>query len=313
MSIFDQYYANEKFQDRFLTDSENAIDVIIPVIHTNALWRANLVSIFREIPVNRLLLGDGGCVDDTLAIAKEFPRVEVIDHSNYKTLGYSICKLIEDVQTEMFIYLHSDVFIPEGFFEKMIQHKDQYDWFETSQQITALIEYHIDIKKHERGFGLGGSQMGRKSAFESVLPKIDDDFLYRNEDIIIRKLLTDAGGRYGQIDDVFHYHQLMFKETPTGRNIESLALNLEVSDKEKIRTNTMQVKGFIKYLEPNAVLIKEANRCLMNLLELKALDWSEFYLWVKETNPVWLPHLHKKGTLKQRFIKFGLKAYKKIA
>ena len=109
----------EPFADRFATDSARAVDVIIPIVHTNELWRSNLISIYREIPVNRLLIGDGGCIDDSLEVARQFPRVEVLDHRNFTSLGYSIRHLIEAVETEWFVYLHSDVFLPPGWFETM--------------------------------------------------------------------------------------------------------------------------------------------------------------------------------------------------
>jgi hypothetical protein len=76
-SIFALYYADEAFVDRFLQRPEGAIDIIIPVLNTNKLWEKNLISFYREIPVNRLIIGNGGCNDDTVAIAKRFPRVEV--------------------------------------------------------------------------------------------------------------------------------------------------------------------------------------------------------------------------------------------
>src|SRR5690349_4286459 len=89
-SIFARYYTDEPFVDRRATDAAGAVDVIIPVIHTNEMRRANLRSIYREIPVNRLLLGDGGCIDDSLEVACEFPRVQVLDHRSFKSLGYSL-------------------------------------------------------------------------------------------------------------------------------------------------------------------------------------------------------------------------------
>ena len=58
MSIFQEYYSKQEFVDKYIQDPTDAIDVIIPVYHTNELWRANLISIFREIPVKRLLISD---------------------------------------------------------------------------------------------------------------------------------------------------------------------------------------------------------------------------------------------------------------
>ena len=52
----------------------------------------------------------------------------------------------------------------------------------------ALIEYFMPhLMKSERA--LSGSQMGRKKAFDKIIPIIEDDFLQRNEDIILAELI----------------------------------------------------------------------------------------------------------------------------
>ena len=97
-SIFNRYYSSEVFIDRYMIDPKDAVDVIIPVIHTNELWESNLKSIYREIPVKRLLVGDGGCIDDSIEIANKYPRVKVFNQKDYVSLGFSIRKLIENVR-----------------------------------------------------------------------------------------------------------------------------------------------------------------------------------------------------------------------
>jgi len=129
MSIFQEYYSKQEFVDKYIQDPTDAIDVIIPVYHTNELWRANLISIFREIPVKRLLISDGGVIDDSIDIVKEFPRVEVVNHRHFKSLGKCIAELIKEVSADWFAYLHSDVYLPPGWFENMIKHKGDYDWY----------------------------------------------------------------------------------------------------------------------------------------------------------------------------------------
>src|SRR5260370_15393584 len=128
-SIFARYYAEEPFVDRFARSPEGAVDVIIPVLHSNELWKKNLISIYREVPVRRLLLGDAGCKDDTLVIARQFPRVEIYDHTSFKSLGYSVRALMTAVETEWFLYLHSDVYLPEKWFDTMRAHQSEFDWF----------------------------------------------------------------------------------------------------------------------------------------------------------------------------------------
>ena len=84
-SIFTKYYSRSSFLDRFGADPDAAVDVIIPLLTVNEYFHTNLSSVYAEIPVNRLLIGDGGCNDETLQILSEFPRVELIDQKNNKT------------------------------------------------------------------------------------------------------------------------------------------------------------------------------------------------------------------------------------
>ena len=96
-SILPESFSNSTFVDRYEREPDKAVDVIIPVMHTKELWRSNLLSIYRGIPVNRLVLGHGGVIDDTVEMACQFPRVEVFDHTGFVSLGDSIRKLIEAV------------------------------------------------------------------------------------------------------------------------------------------------------------------------------------------------------------------------
>ena len=71
-----------------------------------------------------------GCIDDTIAIAREFPRAHVFDHHKFTSLGFSLRRLIEEVETPWFVYLHSDVRLPEGWFDAMSAAQEKFDWFE---------------------------------------------------------------------------------------------------------------------------------------------------------------------------------------
>ena len=296
-SIFHKLFSNPPFLDRYEREPENAVDVIIPVMHTNELWRSNLLSIYREIPVKRLLLGDGGVIDDTVEVARQFPRVEVFDHTGFVSLGYSIRKLIEAVQTEWFVYLHSDVYLPPGWFEAMNNHRGEYDWMECPQRLTALIEYPMQPRT-DRSYS--GSQMGRKAAFADVLPQIDDDYLYRNEDIIFATLICNAGKRWGRVEDTFHYHELMNKRSKWLRTFKSVSFEVERGLEEEVREFNTQVRGIIKYLQPEDYLVYGVQVGVDRLRQLGALEWDEFAAWVQETNPVWLAYLHKDPLFKQR-------------
>jgi len=306
-SIFEEYYSDKLFYDRYLDDQEGAVTVIIPTVHTNELWAANLCSIYREIPVKQLLIGDGGCIDDTVAVALSFPRVEIHDHRQFKSLGYSIRKLIEAVETEWFIYLHSDVYLPEGWFDKMTSHKDKYDWFGCRMQQTVMVEF-------DNGYGerpYAGSQMGRKAALSHGLNRIDDDYVYRQEDFVFSDIVSRGGFKEGKIDDVFHYHQTIKKASPfwNPRNVK-VSLSQDLSDDENIRVWNTQFRGIVKYLSPSSsYVIQDAGYGAYVLTKMKATSASDLYAWVAKVNPIWLPYV-KRQLLKQR-IKHGVDYFAK--
>lgn len=302
-SIFERYYRAEPFVDRFEGEREQAVDVIIPIIHTNEFWRANLASIYREVPVNRLILGDGGCIDGSIDLAREFPRVEVLDHRSFTSLGYSIRHLIEAVETEWFIYLHSDVYLPEGWFASMCAQRQNYDWFECNQRITVLADYMLELPKVDRAFS--GSQMGRKAAFAKVTPQIDDDYLYRNEDIIIADLLKREGHRYGRVTDTFHFHQVMHKPSRWKRRLKYVEVRLDTGRDEEVRANETYVRGIIKYLKPEETTEDVRNSVRYPILKLRELgerSADEIHDWVRKTNPAWLPYIGAERSPRREWI-----------
>lgn len=300
-SIFRRYYKEEKFIDRKNSSTEEPIDIIIPIINTNELFEKNLISIYREIPINRLIIGNGGSTDDSLEILKKFPRVKIIDQTKRRTLGYCIAELISLVETRWFIYLHSDVYLPENWYEKMKKKKVKYDWFESDRRITTLINYNAGIKHTKRPYS--GAQMGKKEIFKRIIPKIEDDYLYRNEDIILKELIEQEGFKYGRVLEAYHYHQVMNKKGENVPEFERVDIKRFRDKQWEIDTYLKQVKGIIKYSRPKPYLIPEVNIPLKILLRYDALNIDEFIKWVKNTNIVWLKYLdvkEKKQTLIQK-------------
>lgn len=288
-SIFKEYYQTHEFVDRYASDSDRAITVLIPVLHTNELWEANLKSIYREIPVHTLLIGDGGCIDDSIEIAKRFPRVEVLDHRSFRSLGYSLRKLIEAVRTDWFAYLHSDVYLPDGWFDRMYPHREDYDWFGCRMQHTIMVEY--DSDPGERPYI--GTQIGRTATMAKHIDQIDDDFVYRQEEFVLANIVALGGGKEGRIDDVFHYHQTLRKPSPWQRTVTSVHIDVETSPEEEFRTWDMQLRGIVKYLEPTDQMVNAAGFSLYRLFLMDAIELNEFYRWVAEVKSAWLPYLKR--------------------
>lgn len=287
-TIFRRYYQEVPFVDRYAGNPVEGVDVILPVIHSNELWDANLRSFYREIPIRRLLLADGGCIDDTVEVAKKYPRVEVLDHRDIVSLGYSERKLIESVETEWFIHLHSDVHLPVGWFDAMLKYQNQYDWYGCSERDTIMVECENDFSDRP----WAGAQFGRKSAFEAGLLLVDDDYIYRQGDYLYRQMIEKAGYKEGRVTDTFHYHQIMYRVSPWQRKVKSVKIDVQMNRDEEVRTYMTMAKGIVKYLEPPK-LSQAVVESMDQLQEMGELDWPSFYTWVKGANQAWLPYLRR--------------------
>jgi hypothetical protein len=310
-TIFHEYYETKKFQDRFQRDESQAVDVVIPLINTTILWRQNLLAYYREIPVHRLIIGDGGCTDNSIEIAREFPRVEIVDQRTYKSLGYCIKKLIEAVSTEHFIYLHADVYLPPGWFDSMYRYRNEYDWFECNRRMTVLFDYEEKMQNlAERAYS--GSQFGRTEAFKKILSRVEDDYLQRNEDIIFMELIRESDGGYFRNPDTFHYHQIMNKRGELEPNIRSVVIERESDREWESRILDMQVRGIIKYLRPKGYLIDAVNIPLRVLNRIERVDWKVFKSWVAKTNPVWLGYLRNPNRIGIRIVDMIVRVGKRL-
>ena len=125
------------------------------------------------------MIGDAGLTKEDLSIVKNFPRVRVFNHHKL-TLGYSLRLLVKEVNTELFAYLHSDVYLPENWYEDMSEYTDKYDWFGCKMYQTTL--WMNDQEYGERPYA--GAQIGRKEVFDRFLGEIDDDYVWRQEDFV---------------------------------------------------------------------------------------------------------------------------------
>ncbi len=310
--FLDIYCKKEEFIDKLKQSNNDAVDVIIPLINTNPLFEKNIYSFYREIPINRLIIGNGGCTDDSIEIVKKFPRVNLIDQSKYQSQGYCIAELISSVETEWFIYLHADVYLPENWYKNMKKYQKEYDWFECNRRMIVLTEFNSPNLRYIKR-ALSGSQMGRKKAFENVIPIIDDDYLQRNEDIIFQELVIKEGYKYGRIFDTFHYHQIMNKKGEKEAKIDRIIIQRALDKEWLIKIYNMQVKGIIKYLQPNKYLLNNIKTSLMVLQNnLNALDIEDFRKWVYKTNKNWLKYIKIEDSLLLKILKKIIKRLKLI-
>jgi glycosyltransferase involved in cell wall biosynthesis len=96
------------------------IDVALLTFNSEHKLRECIEGIYRNVPVNRLLVVDGFSTDGTLGILEEYNRrygnVVVVQEKG--TRGSARQRAIGLVETEWFMYVDSDVVLSNRWFEK---------------------------------------------------------------------------------------------------------------------------------------------------------------------------------------------------
>ena len=99
---------------------QRPIDVVVLTKNSERKLRESLASVYRNVPVNRLIVVDGGSTDGTLKIVEEFQRKHgnVVVLTDRGTRGSARVKGIRSVETEWFMFVDSDVVLCDGWFAK---------------------------------------------------------------------------------------------------------------------------------------------------------------------------------------------------
>ncbi|MGA3191352.1 MAG: glycosyltransferase family A protein [Candidatus Bathyarchaeia archaeon] len=273
--------------DRASVESDlERMDVVVPVKNTKDNWEECLDSFYREIPINRLLIGDGGSTDNTIGTAKKYPRVKVFDQSRFKSLSFRIKQLIDEVETEWFVYLHSDVSLPRHWYEEMCKYREKWDWFECKR----VLVYHFEREvkgSFESPRAYSGSQMGRKEAFKNI-KHLEDDYGYRMEDLLFQELVENGGFKYGKVPTTFHYHHVVRPSDETSTHAVKFRIKEETTKEWKIDVAKDMVGGFIKYMSPEKKdNVETVNANVRKLRMWNAWDQEEWEKLIQQANPAW--------------------------
>ena len=101
-----------------------SVDVVLLTKNSERVLEKCLESVYQNVPVNRLIVVDGYSTDRTLEILSQFNR----KHHNVKvvydrgTRATARQKGIENVETEWFIFVDSDVVLCRNWYQKAIKH-----------------------------------------------------------------------------------------------------------------------------------------------------------------------------------------------
>jgi len=147
-----------------------------------------LDSIYANIPVNRLLVVDGGSTDGTLELVQKYPRVEIIDDSrgNRATARQ---KGIDAVETEWHIHVDSDVVLCKDWFKKAIPYM--------RSDVGAIWGVTVPKNKHVFNIAKSMAMLYRKDVIDWIMQQqhlkryLTHDTLIRTEAVKDIKIPTD--------------------------------------------------------------------------------------------------------------------------
>src|SRR4030066_2379753 len=102
----------------------DTVDVVLLTKNSERILEKCLESVYQNVPVRQLIVVDGYSVDSTVDILRQFNK----KHHNVKILydrgtrATARQKGIENVETEWFMFVDSDVVLCRNWYQKAIKH-----------------------------------------------------------------------------------------------------------------------------------------------------------------------------------------------
>lgn len=261
------------------------VDVLMLTLDAERYLEKCLDSVYAEIPVNNLIVVDGGSSDNTLSLLREYPRVEIHVRPDIRTTGKGLELALSRAATEWIAFIDSDMELPEGWYEEMSKYKDKYDYFE-SKRIMHWEFYRenaasVDIDR--RSYAIG--QLAKLNCFRDY--HVEDDYMWGATDMLLRQIAEKNGYRFGKIANTYHYHHatdnLKYEsdQVKRGRRLVFKEPKEEFLDREnREKALDRYRKAVVKYLDPEFVYVRGHEPTLEMLMKLDA-DW------VKSTSTKW--------------------------
>jgi glycosyltransferase involved in cell wall biosynthesis len=194
------------------------VDVVLSTLNSENTLRQCLSAAQKVLPVNRFIIVDGGSVDGTLEIAREFGCI--IHVRPDLNLGQSRLFGFQQVETEWFVQLDSDVVLHETWFEEVTKHAEQADIIETGR----INYYKIPFVPTPRR-GLFGQCLIKKSTVENV----ESLNIGEQEDEFFRGIVTGKGYVWLQLPECLADHYGPYYATPERYKNKNMKMQVSAS------------------------------------------------------------------------------------
>lgn len=175
--------------------------------------------------------------------------------------------------------------------EKMNNYKEKYEWIESKQHQTVLMDVPLPYE-HVPKRSFSGGQLGKTDTLKKAMSEVEDDYLFRTDDIIIADLVKRTKAWYGRPEDVYLHHQEMWRKSQREMQVKFVQCIIHREREEEIHTYETMAKSLVKYMNPeDDYVIQTVQNCFQGLINHETTTMEEIEDWVKKTNPAWTPAL----------------------
>jgi len=276
---------HENIDRRIKEPGLEPVDVLFLTLDAEMYLEKCLDSVYREIPISRVIVVDGGSKDRTVEILNKYPRMEIHVRPDIRTTGKCYEFMLSLATTSWIVFMDADIELPAGWYDEMVKHKGEYDFFGCKRimhyEFRRVDPNSLDINKRP----MGAPWLARLESFKNY--HVDDDYMWRATDMLMRQVVEKDGYKFGKVSTTYHYHyttdNLMY-ESDTEKRGSRLVFEeprVEILDKKNWEKREEDFrKAVIKYIEPEYVYPQGEEELLLTLMKLDPE-------WVKKTSMKW--------------------------
>jgi glycosyltransferase involved in cell wall biosynthesis len=209
------------------------VDVIILTKNSERLLRKCIDSVYRNVPINSLIVVDGYSTDNTVQIVKEFQEKygNVIFVQDKGTRGAARQEAMNRVKSDWFMFVDSDVVLSENWFvkaEKLIKDDIGAIWgieiwsVLRKMKILNLFE-RVTLKIFEKRGGTHDLLVRRKAIEDIQVP----NHLHTYEDAYIKSWICKKGYKVIGVYEPYCIHFRPNTVWTIGQNISFMVSDLK--------------------------------------------------------------------------------------
>lgn len=132
-------------------------------------------SIYGNVPVNKLIVVDGGSNDGTIELLRKYPGVLIIDDSG-GTRATARQRGIETVETQWHMHVDSDVILSDNWFEKA--------WKLVDDSVGAIWGVAVPTEKHFLNIDVAMSKLYKTSVKELLVKQMRSERCMMHDTLI---------------------------------------------------------------------------------------------------------------------------------